>query len=197
MSKALLKSNSTKIVTWPQSNAWRTSWQTRSRADCVLYPPLKPECLQSNKLLELISSPICRCTTLSKILDSSHKFAIGRVSDGEDGGFTLRRGRRKARFQDRGKWPNRRLALNRRASKGARLGRALWIEKREMPSGPAAREGEVVETIIWETYSEETEETKRRDERAEENQGPSQDQPPSKPKRHKIQNRKMNSAHRQ
>ena len=41
-------------------------------------------------------------TTLSQIFDSSHKFIIGRVSDGEDGGCTLRRGRTKARFQDGG-----------------------------------------------------------------------------------------------
>ena len=35
------------------------------------------------------------------------------------------------------------------------------MEKREMPSGPTAREGEVVETMIWEKYLEETEEDKK------------------------------------
>ena len=109
-----------------------------------------------NILFMFMYSIICLWTTLSMTFDSSHKFAIGRVSDGEEGGFTLRRGRTKARFQDGGKWPSLRQALNRSASKGANLGRALLMEKRETQSGPAEREGEVEERMFWETCSEET-----------------------------------------
>ena len=78
------------------------------------------------------------------------------MSDGEKLGFTLSRRRTKARFQDGGKSPSLRQALNRSASKGASLGRALWMEKRETLSEPAAREGEVVERMICETCSAET-----------------------------------------
>ena len=46
-------------------------------------------------------------------------------------------------------WVSLRLALNRSASKGASLGTALGMEKRETPSVSSAREGEVVERIIW------------------------------------------------
>ena len=68
----------------------------------------------------------------------------------------MRRERTKAHFQYRGKRLSLRQALNRSASKGASLGRALWIEKRETLSGPAARKGEVVERMICDTCSEET-----------------------------------------
>ena len=48
---------------------------------------------------------------------------------------------------------NLRLALNRSESDVATPRRALWMEKKETPSGPAARDGEVVERIIWGTDS--------------------------------------------
>ena len=103
MSKALLKSNSRRIIISFLSMTVLTSSVSLSKAVCVELNRRKPVCFESSVFVVSKCSISCECTIFSSTFERKQSKAMGRKSEGDDGALLFFRATIFALFQRTGK----------------------------------------------------------------------------------------------